>query len=106
MKETGELEVMFRSAKYENPLRKLRKGGAFCQLDYEIHLKETDPNLYRCYCKVLSNHDKISLRSKKIFARGKQEHFFELGIVKELYVDAFCIYRLLFSRLLFLIIFK
>ena len=88
MKETRELETLFRSAKYENPLEKLRKGGAFRQLDYERHLKEIDPDLYRRYCKVLSNHGKIFLISKKIFARGKQEHFFELNIVRELDVDA------------------
>ena len=88
MKETEELEAMFRSAKYENPLQSLRKGGAFRQFDYEIHLKEIDPDLYRRYWKVLSNHDKMFLVSKKIFARGKQEHFFELDIVKELGVNA------------------
>ena len=88
MKETGELEAMFRSAKYENPLQSLRKGGAFRQFDYEIHLKEIDPDLYRRYCKVLSNHDKMFWANKNVFARGKQEHFFELDIVKELDVDA------------------
>ena len=79
---------MFWSAKYENPLRKLKKGGAFRQLDYETHLKQLDPDLYRRYYKVLSNHDKMFLINKKIFARGKQEHFLELDIVKELDLDA------------------
>ena len=88
MKESGELEAMFRSAKYKNPLQKLKKGGTFRQFDYEIHLKDIDPDLYRRYYKILSNHDKMFLTSKKIFARGKQEHFFELDIVKELDVDA------------------
>ena len=78
---------MFRSAKYKNPFRKLKKGGTFRQFDYEIHLKEIDPDLYRRYCKIFSNHDKMFLTSKKILARGKQEHFFELDIVKELDVD-------------------